>query len=282
MPKPRQKPQARGLAAGLRAARRVTPLSAMDVSAKLGWSQSTISRIETGKRNAAPEEVIAMLALYGVTGDERERLVALARDADRTTWLETKYRMVPEQAKTMALYEREASEIVDFGLILMPGLLQTPAYVRALMNSGGVPVASIEPRVQLRLERQTVLDRPKPPKLLAIMDEAVLHRRFGGRRVMAEQLQHLLAMARNPDIDLRVIPFDHGGHAGVDGGFHLVRFEDASPVVHLEHTRSGLFLDERDDVAPYEAAIASMATVALDAEQSARLVTEVLATYQQE
>jgi len=280
VPKPRPKPQARGLATGLRAARKATDLTSTAVGAQLGWSQSTVSRIETGKRNASPDEVIAMLALYGVKGPERERLLSMARDADRSTWLETHQDRITTQAVTLAEYEAEAVELTLLELILVPGLLQTVSYTRAMMNAGGVSAANIEPRVQQRADRQRVLDTANPPQVLAIIDEAVLHRRIGGRRVMTEQLRHLLTMADRPNLDLRVIPFDHGGHSGINGAFLLARFEKDRPIVHVENLRSGLFLDDPADVGPYEEAIASMTAIALDPSASAEMVEEALGRYE--
>ncbi|PWW64454.1 helix-turn-helix domain-containing protein [Actinokineospora spheciospongiae] len=280
MPKPRPKPQARGLATGLRAARKATDLTSTAVGTQLGWSQSTVSRIETGKRNASPDEVIAMLALYGVKGPERERLLSMARDADRSTWLETHQDRITNQAVTLTEYESEAVELTLFQLVLIPGLLQTVSYTRAMMNAGGVSAANIEPRVQQRADRQRVLDTANPPQVLAIIDEAVLHRRIGGKRVMAEQLRHLLTMADRPNIDLRVIPFDHGGHSGINGAFFLARFEKDRPIVHVENLRSGLFLDDPADVGPYEVAIASMTAIALDPSASAEMVEEALGRYE--
>lgn len=281
MPKPRPKPQARGLAAGLRSARKASGLTTTAIAEKLGWSQSLVSRAETGKRHTAPEEVAAFLAVCGVTGGERDRLISMARDRDRPNWLETRYsEAVPSQATTLAQYESEATEITDVALVLIPGLLQTPAYTRAMMVSGGVVAHQVEPRVSLRLERRELLDHPDPPAFTAIIDEAVLHRRIGGEQVMVEQLRHLVAMAERPQVNLRVIPFDHGGHAGVNGAFALIRFRHGGPVVHLEHLRSGLFLDEPSDVVPYTDAVARMITIALDPAQSADLVMGMAARYE--
>lgn len=283
MPKPRPKPQARGLATGLRAARKATGMTTTAIADKLGWSQALVSRTETGKRHTSPEEVSAFLAVCGVTGHARDRLIEMARDKDRSSWLESRFGdAVPIQAKTLAQYESEATEITDAGLVLMPGLLQTAAYTRTMMNSGGVAPDQIEPRVQARLDRQEVLRCPEPPILTAIIDEAALHRRIGGRRVMAEQLRHLVEMGQHPYVNILVIPFDHGGHAGIDGAFVLIKFGHGRPVVHLEHLRSGLFLDEPWDVTPYEDAVASMTAIALDRAQSTELITEIAARYERE
>jgi transcriptional regulator with XRE-family HTH domain len=279
MPKSKPKPQARGLAEGLRVARRDSKLAMVEVARKLEWSQSTISRIETGLRNASVEEVAALLAHYQVTGAKRDALLEMARDVDRPSWLETRYAEVPKQAKTLAQHEAEASRLVDFGVILVPGLLQTPSYARAVMLTGNVPPAAIEARVELRLERQKVLSRKNPPKLLAFMDEAVLRRRMGGAQVMADQLQHLLEMAEQPNVELRMIPFDAGGHAGINGAYFMVEFDNARPVVHLEHRRSGLFLHQQSDVIPYVEATAALNAVALDPMQSVRMIRSIAETY---
>lgn len=273
------KPQARSLAEGLRAERKATKLAMVEVAAKLGWSQSTISRIETGRRNATAEDVAALLAVYQVTGERRDLLIEMARDVDRPNWLETRYTEVPEQAKTLARYESDAVRIVDVGLILVPGLLQTPSYARSLMHSGGVPASDIEARVNLRLDRQKVLDRKQPPKLVAFMDEAVLRRRVGGSRVMADQLRHLVDMAKRSRVELRVIPFDMGGHASVNGAYLLLEFDNARPVVHLENRRSLVFFHESPDVDPYVEATASMNAVALDPMQSVQMIEAIADSY---
>jgi transcriptional regulator with XRE-family HTH domain len=279
MPKPKPKPQARGLAEGLRDARRASKLAMIEVAEKLQWSQSTLSRIETGKRNASAEEVAALLAVYHVTGDRRDALIEMARDVDRSTWLETRYAKVPEQAKTLAQHESEAIRLVYVGAILVPGLLQTPSYARAVMLSMNVTATDIEARVNLRLERQKVLDRRKPPALVAFIDEAALRRQMGGSRVMADQLRHLIRMAERDTVELRVIPFDVGGHGGISGAYFLVEFADGPPVVHLEHRCSGLFLHQPSDVDPYVEATATLNAVALDPMQSVRMVEGIADSY---
>lgn len=278
MPKPKPKPQARGLAEGLRLARKATKLAMVEVAEKLQWSQATLSRIETGVRNASAEEVSALLAVYQVTGEQRESLIEMARDVDRPNWLETRYTDVPTQAKTLAQYESDATRIVDAGLILIPGLLQTASYARSVMHTTGVSPADIQARVDLRLERQKLLARRNPPRLVAFIDEAALRRRIGGARIMADQLRHLVTMARST-AELRVIPFDVGGHPGVNGAYVLLEFADARPIVHLEHRRSGVFLHQALDVDPYVEATASMNAIALEPMQSVRMVEVIAESY---
>ena len=278
MPKPRPRPQARGLAAGLRAMRNEAKLPMQWVADQLGWSQSTVSRIEAGKRVVTPEEVAALLATYRVTGERRDRLIAMARDAERPGWLETQPAGIPVQTSMLAQYETEATQLVSVDLLALPGLLQTRAYTSALMRAGGIAPAEVEPRVSQRMHRQRILDTAVPPQLTAILDEAALRRPQGGPRVMAEQLEHLLAMARRPHIELRVIPFDHGGHAAITGSYMLLEFATADPLVYLGN-RATVFLDEPEDVAIYLDTTANLRSVALEHEPSVRFVAAVTDEY---
>ncbi|WP_410656710.1 helix-turn-helix domain-containing protein [Amycolatopsis sp. lyj-112] len=273
MPKPKPTPQARGLAEGLRDARRASRLAMTEVADKLAWSQSTISRIETGARAASGEEVSALLAVYQVTGEQRHVLIEMARDADRPNWLETRYADVPWQAKTLARYELDATRIIESCTALLPVLLQTPSYARAALVTAGVPAAEIEARLELRRDRQKVLDGKKSPNLIAYLDEGVLRRRIGGPRVMANQLRQLVSMAQRPAVELRVIPFDAGVHLGA---YVLLDFPDGRPVVRLEHRRSGLFLHQPIDVEPYLQAVANSHAVALDQARSMRLIEKLM------
>ncbi|MBE1581405.1 helix-turn-helix domain-containing protein [Amycolatopsis roodepoortensis] len=244
MPKPT--PQARALADGLRAARKAVRLAATEVADKLAWSQSTISRIETGLRAASAEEVSALLAVYQVTGERREALLSLSRDPG--AWW---FGDVSLQGETLARYEKEATKIVAFGTTLLPGLLRTPAYARAA-NS---PAAVLGQK-----------------RFVAYIDEAALHRQVGGPLVMANQLRHLVSMAERPTVELRVIPFAAGAHAG--DAHVLLEFGDAPPVVYLEHRRCGLFLHRPCDVEPYLRS--TVDAVALDPARSVRLIESVI------
>ncbi|MFD6066588.1 helix-turn-helix domain-containing protein [Amycolatopsis lurida] len=248
MPKPRPTPQARALADGLRAARKAARLAATEVADKLAWSQSTISRIETGLRAASAEEVSALLAVYQVTGERREALLSLARDTGPWWFADVSF-----QRETLTQYEKEATKIVAFGAALLPGLLQTPSYARAA-GSG---------------ERRKLMEQKR---FVAYVDEAALHRQVGGPRVMANQLRHLLSMAERPTVELRVIPFTAGAHAG--DAYVLLEFGDASPVVYLEHRRCGLFLHRPCDVEPYLPS--TVDAVALDPVRSVRLIESVI------
>jgi transcriptional regulator with XRE-family HTH domain len=283
MSKQRPRPQARGLSARLLAMRKATGLSSIEVAAKLGWSQSTISRIETGKRTVTPEEVIALLAIYGVRGDDRDQLLEMSRHADRPNWLEElRGKAVPAQAAMLAEYELEATSITHVDLLLVSGLLQTRAYTNAVMRADGVPATEIEPRVAVRMERQKILDKRPSMRLLSILDEAALRRQLGGPQVMAEQLERLISAAERPNVEVRVVPFDRGGHAASTASYVLMEFGGGPSLVHIEMRGGGVFLDDAGHIDAYVNVTANMKAIALEQQESLRFIAGIAAGYRRE
>lgn len=280
MPKRPATVRARGLGAELRELREAKKLTTREVAKSLGWSASTVSRTENGVRNVSSEDVAALLVLYGVTGQERDRLLGLARESDQPGWWETRHPGLPSQLTALIGFESQAIEIVDVALTLVPGLVQTPEYARSVIEADGVPTAQAETRVATRLGRQAVLTRPDPPAYSLILDEAALHRPIGGRQVMAEQLHHMARTMKRPNITVRILPFDRGAHAALTGAYVVLRFPKARTIVHLEHKRSSLFLDEPDDVAPFVAGLDTLRHVALDPTRSAEVIAAMAAEYE--
>nr|WP_255482206.1 helix-turn-helix transcriptional regulator [Amycolatopsis sp. SID8362] len=250
----------------MRAERRACKLAMVEVAAKLGWSEATLSRMETGLRNASSEEVAALLAVYQVTGARRTKLLEMSREADRPVWLEMRSADVSEQAKILARYEAEAVRIVESTVNSIPVLLQTSRY------AGSLPDAP-----DLRSERQTVLARKSAPMLLAYVDEAALHRVAGGPRLMAHQLRHLAAMTERAQVEVRVVPFGAGSHPA---GFELLDFADARPLVYVEQPGYGLVFDQAAHVEPYVRAVATLDSVALDPMRSRRLIEQLAGRYE--
>jgi transcriptional regulator with XRE-family HTH domain len=282
MPRRKTTVRTRGLGAELRDLRANTGLSTRAVAQQLGWSASTLNRMETGQRAITAEDVSALLVVYGITGPDRDRLLDAARDSDREVWWESTRTGLPEQLTALVGFESQTTRITDMSLVLIPGLLQTPEYTRAVMHAGGEPPMEAETRVAMRLGRQAVLSRPNPPEFLAIMDEAVLRRPVGGRVMMAEQLRHVIKVAERPNVSIQVIPYQHGAHTGLDGSFVVLEFAKAQTIVHLEHKRSGLFLDEPEIVAPFVSAVDTLRDTALDPRRSAEFVASVAAEYERE
>ncbi|MDT7723514.1 MAG: hypothetical protein QOI21_90 [Actinomycetota bacterium] len=249
-------------------------------AAKLaGMSASTLNRLENGGKVIEPEDVSALLVAYGVTGPERDRLLNLSREPHLPGWWETGGTPLPQQLPAFIRFESEATRIVHASMLRVPGLMQTAEYIRAVMSSGEVTEPETETMVATRLGRQAILSRPKPPGYLVIIDEAALRRPVGGPEVMAAQIRHIIELAGRPHIELRILPFSAGPHTGLDGTYVLLEFFKARTIVHLEHKRSSLFLDEPQDVAPFHEATDTLLRMALGAGDSLNFLASVAADY---
>lgn len=232
-------------------------------------SESKISRMELGRVSFKARDVQDLLTLYGVTDEaEREPLLGLARDSNKAGWWHSYSDVLPGWFQTYVGLEGAASHINTYEVQFVHGLLQTEEYARAVITSGhkaGLPDEEIDRRVALRLERQKLLLSEQATQLLCVLDEATLHRPFGGRAVLDAQLRHLAEISEASNVTLHVVPFELGGHAAESGAFTLLRFpeSDLSDVVYLEQLTSALYLDKREEVDRYEQVLNRLAEVSL-------------------
>ena len=255
--------KARGLGAELAELRQQAGMTLRDVAARLGWSPPTLCRIENGTRDTTTEEVAALLVVYKITGARHDRLVRLARTIDQPGWWETSASGLPGQLTALCAFEAEATKITTVGVILVPGLLQTAEYARAVMETGGVADDAIDDWVAVRLGRQGILSRRDPPAFEAIIDEYALRRPMADAADMANQLSHLVRMAAKPHVTLRVLRTPR--HPAVAGSYVMLGFPPpAQPFVHLEHFESSLFLDEPGEVGSFEDLTDTLVQLALD------------------
>jgi transcriptional regulator with XRE-family HTH domain len=242
----------RRLAGELRRLRDQAQLTIDDVSEKLECSASKISRIETGHVGVTPKDTRELLKLYGVEPDQLEALVQLAREARKKGWWHT-YNEVFTGA--FVGLEAETSSLRAYQALLIPGLLQTEDYMRAVIGAARPDAtnAQVEKRVKARLARQLLLTDPDPPRYWAVIDEAVLCRSVGGPKVMHAQLNWLAARATLPHVTIQVLPFNAGAHAGMEGPFLILGFpEQADPdVVYVDNTTAGIYLEEPAEILRY-------------------------------
>jgi transcriptional regulator with XRE-family HTH domain len=235
-------------------------------------SESKISRMELGRVSFKERDVVDLLKLYGVDDPgERERLLTLAREANTPGWWHSYGDVLSTWFQNYLDLEQAAELIRTYEIQFVPGLLQTDAYARAVitLGHGTATPEEIDRRADLRMARKQMLQRDESPRLWAVLDEAVLRRPIGGKEVLREQIESLLAMCSQPSVRLQVIPFESGGHAAAGGAFTILRFPypDMPDVVYLEHLTSGLYLDKREDVDQYAAA---MGRLTIEAEPPAR------------
>jgi transcriptional regulator with XRE-family HTH domain len=268
-------PKARALGGALRQARTDKGLTLRALAMSINRDAGVLSRWETGERTPKPEQVSQLLTALGVNGDRYDEIMTLAYGTDEPQWAAT---TLPEQRQQLAAFldaEQNASKITEVAPLLIPGMLQSSNYIRAIMSSGGIPASEIATRTAVRIGRRDAIERPKPASLLALIDQGVLHQDVGGPSVTAEQVQHLLKEARRPNVDIRIIPHRVGWHPGLEGSFSLIESEESAPLVFLETRRSGLCLYQDDDVAAYKHAANMILRLAMTSEESIRLIAEV-------
>jgi transcriptional regulator with XRE-family HTH domain len=261
----------RELGEGLRGAMLGSGLTGREAARRLGWSDSRVSRLLSGKRGGTTEDVSAFLAICGTTGRERDRLLELCREMSRTGWLQQHGRRLPEQLRTLIDHEDRAVTIGEFQPIVVPGLLQTADYARALLSgTGTLPREELDDRVTARLARQSVFGRGT--RFTFFLHEFALRLPAGSAEVMSEQLHHLLRLSVRPYLTVRIVPAAAGVHAGIAGAFKLLEFAAIKPVVYLDSETASLFLEEEPEIATYREVMRALADTALDEGQSRDLI----------
>jgi transcriptional regulator with XRE-family HTH domain len=268
-------PRAKALAAALRQARDNTGVAGREIARRLGVSHAAVSHWETGKRVPRLEDVASLLAVLGVTGDDRERILELARHAADPDWLTVGIPGVVQQLAGVMECERTAKFIAEWSPWVIPGLLQSSDYARAIIGAGGVSPADVEARLIVRLGRRDVLSRRDLDELVVLIGEPAIRQEIGGPAVMAEQLRYLLRLAGS-GITMQVVPIGKGWHPGLMGPFIFYRFADSPSIVHIEHHRSSAFVFDDNDVAEYHTALATVRGAALNPTESAALINQVI------
>ncbi|WBB97453.1 helix-turn-helix transcriptional regulator [Solwaraspora sp. WMMA2059] len=238
--------QRRRLATELRALREAAGLTIDQVIQQVKISKSTLSRVENAQVSVTTRNVTKLLRLYGVPDKEAVGLIELARDAQKYNWWVDYSGAMPHGLDGYIAFEDEATQLRTYDVQLVNGLLQTSDYARAIISAEFPegPPEKIEERIELRLARQRILERRKPPRLWFIFDEAVLHRPVGGPQVMAAQLEHMITMAQRPSITVQVLPFRQGAHMGMGGPFAMLDFSNHPTVVYQENLSGALYLDK--------------------------------------
>lgn len=264
----------RGIGFELERHRKAAGMNLQAVGEALGVSASTISRLENGKREPTSEEVASILTAIGVTGDERGQLLEQSR-GQNSVGLHTATLSV--QSRIYQEFERRASSIINFELMLVPGLLQAADYARAAIATFQYheSESEIESRVARRLSRQAILTRRKLPNLDFILTEAALRLPMGGRNVMASQVRHLVEVAERTGVTIQVIPAEVATHPGLGGSLVLLEFSDAPTVAYIESRVSGVFFDEPAVVHQHKMVADKLKELALGKQESVQLMARI-------
>jgi transcriptional regulator with XRE-family HTH domain len=269
----------RRLGAELKRCREAAGMTQEIVSRHFEWHSAKVTRIETARVAVTPRDVKDLLTLYGVTDDEyREALMALARRSREKTWW-ADYRDLMRPGDFVGL-EAGAASMRTWEPLVVPGLLQTEEYIRALIRSGrpSDPDKDIDRRISLRLARQARLTGDRPLEFSAIIDESVVRREIGGRRVMADQLRHLIEATQLPNVTVQILPLDAGAHPFLGGPAALLEFREVThlDVVYVEGLAGDYYEEQPNEVARYRQDFERLSARALDDRMSIKLIEGLL------
>lgn len=268
----------RELGALLRGLRLDRGMTVDQVAEQLLCSPSKVSRMETGQRGATLRDIRDLCDLYGVSDEQRERLMELAREGKQQGWWQpyalpyTTYVGLEQEAASLKIYQSAA----------VPGLLQTESYTRAIHKVGIIrlPDEVIEERVKERRARQQRLTGENPPEIEIILDEAVLHRPVGGPAAMREQLDRIAAVAEYPNVTLQVLPFSIGAHPAMESDFTILAFDSqAATVVYVEGLSGYMYLERPADIERYYEVFGRLRRMASDPEDSVDIIAKIRETH---
>ena len=268
----------RRLAELLRQLRVDAGLSVEDAAGRLEWSQNKLYRIERAEHGVAVGDARLLLDLYGVPAAQREEVLSLVREARQRGWWQSYADALPEPAAAYVGLEQDAASLAQYSAELVPGLLQTEDYARAIRRAGLLADTdeTTERWLAVRTQRQARLRGDQALTYWTVLNEAVLRRTVGGAEVMHTQLQHLMEVAELPNVTLQVLEFDAGAHAAMDSSFTVIRFADqaAPDVIYIENATSVLYLEREAEVARYTLIFDHVRVRALDPDRSLRMIAE--------
>jgi len=269
------------LGSQLRRLREAKGITREEAGYEIRASESKISRMELGRVSFKERDVADLLTMYGVIDEtERTALLGLAAEANAQGWWHNYNDILPGWFQVYVGLEEAASVIRTYEVQFVPGLLQTSDYARAVIIAGqpSASPAEVDRRVGLRMQRQQILFRDKPPRLWVVLDEAALRRPIGGHEVMRDQVRHLIEMAALPNVTVQIMPFRFGAHAAEGGPFLLLRFpeSDLPDVVYLEQLTSALYLDKRDEVDAYTEVMDRLSVDGMPPDKSVDLLQRIL------
>lgn len=269
------------LGAELRKLREQGNVTSEQVADRLDCHVSKVSRIELGQSPIRRLDLEAMLDLYGVpAGRQRDALLKLARTAKTKGWWQSYTDVIPPAYADFIGLEADTARVSSFEMMLIPGLLQTPDYARAVITEAWETEGpeQIERLVEVRTLRQELVTRPDPVELRVVLCEAALAQRIGGPETMAAQLQRLLDVGAMPNVTLQVLPHSQGAHPGLNGSFTVLGFsENGEPdVVLVENLTSSLYFEDKRELDRYLWTFDRLTAMAASPRESVSLIKKAV------
>jgi hypothetical protein len=261
---------------GVRDAIQCSGMTQRRLAERLDWEEAKVSDLVKGKGGVTEVELALLLGLCGVEPDEAKRLLMLYRETREKGYLVFPEDGIPDEVRSLIEQERLANKITVWSMNVIPGPLQIPAYIRALLaRSVRAKTVNAEEIVAAKTERQRIFHYSR--EFVFYLHEQALRLPVGGPEVMRDQLLHLLAMANRKYISVRVVPTAFGAHAGLSGSFRLLNYEKYEPVVFTETENTSLFVEDKASLATYVGVLELLDHQALDAEESKGLITSIMA-----
>jgi transcriptional regulator with XRE-family HTH domain len=271
----------RWIAFELRRLREKSGRTRQDAANRLGRAVAQIGHLETGRNLPSAGDVEVLLTWYG----HPERIEffrdLLKRAKKGRDWWIGFVDAVPDYFALFLGLEASAIQVQSYDALVIPGILQTPAYAAAIIRAGEPqPDREVARRIELRMARQQLVERADDPvRVWSVLDEAVLHRQVGGADVMREQLERLVKLAERPNVDIQVLPFTAGAHAGTEGAFTLLTFPpelDSDPgAVYVETRVRGIYYEDPAEILLYRQALTRLQVQALTPEVSPAMVMQI-------
>ncbi len=263
----------------LRKRREAAGVSLEQAAEAIGASVWTVRRIEGSDVRLGMSHLKVLLPLYGVTDEgELAAVLEMARHANQPGWWHTYRDVLPDWFEGYVGLEESATLIRGYDAQFVPGLFQTADYMRAVIERGPFRSApEPERRISLRLARQRVLERDKPPRLELVIDEQALHRPVGGASVMRAQLRRLVECAELDCVSLTVLPRAVGAHMAMTGAFTILRFPEAElpDVVYVEHLVGAIYIDKPVDTADYALAMDTLRAASASEQGSIKIIESI-------
>ncbi|MGQ4517372.1 Scr1 family TA system antitoxin-like transcriptional regulator [Streptomyces sp. DW26H14] len=269
----------RALGAELKRLRTAKRFELKEAAEFLDTSPTRAGRMESGKGRVAisPEEIRKLCELYGVTDEQQiEKLLSMLPDAKKPGWWEPFRDTMPPGLEVLFEMEEKARAKRAWESALVPGLLQTPAYARAVLAADStIHPADVDDLVTARAQRQVFIageDDRRPLEMWAILDEQVLRRPVGTPEVMREQIDHLIEVSTLPHVTLQILPVAKGAHPGLLGSFSLLEFDAEPPVAYVESHAGNIYLEKTPDVRRLTAQFDMLRALARDPQESTAIL----------
>ncbi|KAA0921219.1 helix-turn-helix domain-containing protein [Streptomyces apricus] len=273
----------RQLAARLKELRDATGLTLAEVAGRLEVNQGSLSRIENGERGTTPILIRALLDLYGVDDEHRRAdvldLVRADKEQQKPWWRKYSTVLTPTRYDGYLALEADATRLASYQPMLVPGLLQTEDYARAVISQmrKDLSPSQVESLVRVRMERQdSRLNGSNSARLWAILDEAVLRRTVGSIEVMRDQMRKLVEASEQPNIKVQLLPLSLGAHSGLYGPFVILTFPHPTPrLVWLENSKNSVYLESPEDVDNYTDTFEQLKSAAFDSSDSSTYIARI-------